>query len=176
MIRRFRPGGRFPRGAGSNAVLAASLLFLAPGLRGGVVEGGPFETGPARGAVSGGQQEVLEEEALRFAAAWVNGDTRTLAGMLAPDGIRLHVQGDLHPSVDPNRAAGALRAFLEKYAGGEAELMRVSHTAGDPPTGFADLQWRTLVAGTGEVVIFTLFVAFADHDGSWAVTEIRVLP
>jgi hypothetical protein len=169
--------------------LAASLLFLAPGLRGGVVEGGPFETAPAQGAVSGGQQEVLaqgavsggqqevlEEEALRFAAAWVNGDTRTLAGMLAPDGIRLHVQGDLHPSVDPNRAAGALRAFLEKYAGGEAELMRVSHTAGDPPTGFADLQWRTLVAGTGEVVIFTLFVAFADHEGSWAVTEIRVLP
>ena len=168
--------GRIPSGRGRSAVLAFLLLLPVSGLWAGSLDrktdgsGGPPFLPPK------GQQELLEEEALRFAGAWVDGDTRTLGAMLAPDGIRLYLQGDRHPSVDPDRAVGALKAFLGKYAGGEAELMRVSHTAGAVPTGFVDLQWRTQVAGTGEVVIFTLFVAYANNRGAWTVTEIRVLP
>jgi len=167
---------RIVPGRGWNGVLAFSLLLPVSG---------PW-AGPPRGHAPGsdrvphldprGPQEVLEEEALRFAGAWVDGDTRTLEAMLAPGGIRLHIEGDLFPSVDLHRAVGALKAFLEKFDGGEAELMRVSYTPGVVPAGFADLQWRTQVAGTGEAVTFTLFVAFATNDGAWTVTEIRVLP
>ena len=176
MIPGRRCTGRIFSGRGRNTVLAFLLLVSVSGLGAGSLDpktdgsGGPPFLSP------NGQQELLEDEALRFAGAWVNGDTRTLGAMLAPDGIRLHLQGDRHPSVDPGRAVGALKAFLGKYAGGEAELMRVSHISGAVPTGFVDLQWRTQVAGTGEVVIFTLFVAFANTDGAWTVTEIRVLP
>ena len=53
--------------------------------------------------------------------------------------------------------------------------MRVSRNAGEEPTGFAELEWRTTVAGTGQSVIFTVFVAYVMEGGAWMVTEIRVL-
>ncbi|MGW8267701.1 MAG: hypothetical protein ACWGSQ_15155 [Longimicrobiales bacterium] len=176
MIRTSHTTVRIASWRGWSGILAVSLLLPGSELRAGVPAPHPVGSGPVPSVFPGGQQELLEGEALRFAGAWVDGDTRTLEAMLDPDGIRLHIQGDLYPSVDLHRAAGALKAFLEKFDGGEAELMRVSHTPGAVPTGFADLQWRTQVAGTGEVVIFTLFVAFAANDGAWTVTEIRVLP
>jgi hypothetical protein len=122
------------------------------------------------------QQRVLEEEVLRFARAWVDGDLQGLESMLVPEGIRLHIQGDLYPSVDVRRAASALRGFLGRYAGGELEVMRVSQSSGEESRGFAELQWRTEIPGTGESVAFTLFVGYAAESGGWTVTEIRVLP
>jgi hypothetical protein len=120
-------------------------------------------------------QQVLEQEALRFSRAWVDGDVGGLESMLGVEGIRLHVDGDFYPSVEARRAAMTLRAFLGKYRPGEVEVMRVSQASGTAPRGFADLQWRTQVAGTGESVIFTLFVAFTMEETGWTVTEIRVL-
>jgi len=122
-----------------------------------------------------GPQTALEAEAMRFAQAWVEGDSQALESMLVSSGILLHILGDLYPSVPPPRALLALRAFLERYSGGEAELMRASQAAGEETRGFAELQWRTLVAGTGEAVIFTLFLAYAMEEGIWTVTEVRVL-
>jgi hypothetical protein len=118
---------------------------------------------------------VLEDEAVRFARAWVDGDVRGLERMLVARGIRLHLEGDLYPDVDARRAGTTIRTLLEKYRPGEVEVLRVSESTGPTPRGFADLQWRTQVAGTGESVIFTLFVAFAMEGGGWTVTEIRVL-
>lgn len=123
-----------------------------------------------------GQPAGLEDSAHRFARAWVNGDLRALEPMLSPGGIRLHIQGDPYTAVSVPRALGALRVFRDRYPGGEAELIRVSLGSGGETDGFADFEWRTAVAGTGEVVIFTLFVALAAEDGIWTVTEIRVLP
>lgn len=159
------------------ALLTLSLLLPDPGLPGRCGAGeipGEDRAGPSVPGES--EQDALEEAALVFARAWVDGDSRGLESLFEPDGIRLHLQGELYPTVDPNRAVGAIRAFLDKYAGGEAELMRTSRSSGGEPRGFADFQWRTQVAGSGEVVIFTLFVAFSMDDGAWTVTEIRVLP
>lgn len=127
------------------------------------------------GSASPEQPADLEATAMRFARAWVDGDLRALESMVSPGGIRLHLQGDLYPGVDVPRAVGALRLFLDRYPGGEAELVRVSSSSGNETSGFADFQWRTAVAGTGETVIFTLFVALAMDEGVWTVTEIRVL-
>jgi hypothetical protein len=158
------------------AGVAVTLALLVPEP---ARDPGPPEAG-ARASIPGhdvhwrGQRD-LEGEALRFARAWVAGDVRSLEGMLQSGGIRLHVQGDLYPAVDIHRAGVALRALLERYPGGELDLRRVSQGSGAAARGFAELQWRTRVPGSGESVIFTLFVAYALESGSWRVTEIRVL-
>jgi hypothetical protein len=151
-------------------VLLIGLVSAVPG-----VEARPVEAVPQPGAKTT-PQEPLEEEALRFARAWVDGDLGQLESMLAPEGARLHLQGELYAEVDPRRAVAALRGFLGKYAGGEVEVMRTSRSAGESTRGFAELQWRTQIEGTGESAVFTLFVGFALEEEGWRVTEIRILP
>jgi hypothetical protein len=119
-------------------------------------------------------QGTLEGEAIRLAEAWAEGNLEPLAPMLSPGGIRLDLQGAVYPSVPASRAVGALQSFMERYPGGEVELARVSRAAGESSKGYAEFRWRTLVAGTGEPVIFTLFVAFSSENQAWTVTEIRV--
>lgn len=154
-----------------------SLLFLlaSAGLEVAGLEA-PLVPAVGLSMSEGTQQGALEQEAIRFARAWVEGDFRDLESMVVPEGIRLHIQGDLYPAVDLKRALAALRGFLGKYAGGELEVMRVSGSSGEEIRGFVELQWRTQIAGTGESAVFTLFVGFALEGGGWMVTEIRVLP
>jgi hypothetical protein len=122
------------------------------------------------------RQQPLEEEAIRFAGAWVDRNLDDLESMMVPDGIRLHIQGELYPAVDLRKALAAIDGFLEKYAGGEVEVLRVSSSSGEESRGFTELQWRTRILGTGESVVFTVFVGFSLEGGAWKVTEIRTLP
>jgi len=155
------------------ALIGAAILAAGPAVGGEV----PVLPVSAEWHWSGRTaQAALEDEAMRFARAWVDRDYSVLESMMVPDGLRLHVQGELFPSVDLRRAAVALRGLLGRYEGGEVELMRVSRSTGQEGRGFADLQWRTRVAGTGEVAIFTLFIAFELQERGWVVNEIRVLP
>jgi len=126
-------------------------------------------------ALGPGLQSIPDEEAERFAGAWVEKDVRALGDLMAEDGIRLHLPGEEHQRINPRQARAALHAFLEHYAGGEVDAIEVSLAGGDPGKGFAEIRWRTGSPGVTEPVIFTLFVAFAHVDESWVVTEIRVL-
>jgi len=149
----------------------AAGLAAGPGYGAGV----PLPVSAEWSRPGGGDQAALEEEAIRFARAWVDRDYSALESMMVPQGLRLHVQGELFPSVDLRRAAVALRGLLGRYEGGEAELVRVSRSTGQEGRGFADLRWRTRVTGTGEDAIFTLFIAFELQERGWMVNEIRVL-
>jgi hypothetical protein len=120
-------------------------------------------------------QSVLDGEALSFAQAWERQDTRLLGEVMAGNGIRLHLPGEDHVLIRPRQARAALGAFLRRYAGGEAQIMRVSLAGGNPEKGFAEIRWRTDSPGVAEPVVFTLFVAFAFENESWSVSEIRVL-
>ena len=120
-------------------------------------------------------QSMLEGEALRFAQAWEREDTRLLGEVMVEDGIRLHLPGEDHILIRPRQAQAALGAFLERHIGGEAQVTRVSLAGGDPEKGFAEIRWRTGSPGAADPTIFTLFVAYALENESWAVTEIRVL-
>jgi len=122
------------------------------------------------------QEIPLQDQAIRFAQAWVNGEGKRLEGMMAPQGIRLHLQGEEHLSIPPRQAGASLLAFLERYEGGEAEVFRVSHVGGDASRAFTEIRWGCRVSGTAEFVTFTLFVAFARTETGWMVTEIRILP
>lgn len=123
-----------------------------------------------------GQDVPLQDQALRFAQAWVNGEGKRLESMMAPQGIRLHLQGEEYLSIPPRHARASLMAFQERYEGGEAELFRVSHVGGDASQAFTEIRWECRISGTAEFVTFTLFVAFARTETGWIVTEIRILP
>jgi len=120
-------------------------------------------------------QSILEGEALRFAHAWENEDVELLGEIMQEDGIRLRLPGEEHVLIRPRQARAALSAFLGRYAGGEAQITRVSLAGGDPAKGFAEIRWRTGSPGVTEPVFFTLFVGYSFENENWAVTEIRVL-
>lgn len=118
----------------------------------------------------------LQEEALRFAQAWVNAEVDRLVPMLDTDGVRLQLEGGQNLLVPPHQAEAAINSFMKRYSGGEAELFRVSPVGGDASSGFAEFRWVSDVSGLRAPVIFTLFVGFARSQAGWIVTEIRVLP
>lgn len=149
-------------------LLVLALAVIIPAAYPGPLEG-------ARGADTAPVQSVLEAEAGRFAQAWSAGDAQALGRSLNPGGIRLHLPGEEHMLIQPRQAQAALRSFLEKYAGGEARVTRVSPAGGDPGKGFAEVRWRARAQGIGEPVMFTVFVAFSLESEGWRVTEIRVL-
>lgn len=140
-------------------LLLVGLLMVPPAL-------------PAHGRV---QDPTLQDHALRFAQAWVNSEVERLEGMMEPSGVRLQLEGGHNLSVAPNQAKAAITSFMRRYAGGEAELSRVSRAEGDPRSGFAEFRWACGVAGLRTPVVFTLFVAFNRAGAGWIVTEIRVL-
>jgi hypothetical protein len=127
-------------------------------------------------ACPGSPFQALESEAHRFAQAWTAGDAQALGRALSPSGIRLHLPGEEHMTIQQRQAQAALRSFVGRYPGGDAGVTRVSQSGGDPRKGFAEIRWRTRAQGMGEPVIFTLFVAFSFEREAWWVTEIRVLP
>jgi len=148
-------------------------------LVGGALLAGAFlipPQGPAAAQVSEGRPAAtLEEEALRFAQAWVNAEVDRMVPMLTAGGVRLQLIGGQNLLVPPHQAKAAITSFMKRYSGGEAELFRVSQVGGDTPSGFAEFRWACGVSGLRAPVIFTLFVAFSRSETGWTVSEIRVL-
>ena len=78
--------------------------------------------------------------------------------------------------LDPRHAGASIQDFLGDREAVVARVSRVEEVGGDPPTGYAEIHWESRVTGTSEVVARTVFVAFVSVDGTWRVTELRVLP
>ncbi len=128
---------------------------------------------PAHGLLA---QPALDPAADRFVQAWLDGDISALGLMMRPAGIRLHLVGEDHLAIQPRQVQAALREFTAQYGGGEMVVSRVAPAGGDPSKGFADLLWLAPAPARGEVVTFTLFVAFTLEEGQWRITEIRIYP
>lgn len=143
-----------------HAVLSGALLALA--------------VSPA-GAQVASRGSELQDQALRFAQAWVNSKTRSLQEMMAPSGVHLQLPGEASLLALPAQARAAISSFMQRYQGGEAELFRTSQVRGDPDSWFAELRWTCQAPGLRAPVIFSLFVAFHRDGAEWTVTEIRVL-
>lgn len=128
------------------------------------------------GGVGGGtpSQPTLQEAGRVFSAHWSAGDAAALGGMMSPGGVRLNLEGGGHASVGVRQAVAALRDLHDLHRPGSTRITRVSAAGGDPPRGFAELQWST-VTGAGEPRTFSLFVGFVQEGGAWRVSEIRVL-
>lgn len=120
-------------------------------------------------------QNTLDEEAAAFARAWTEKNGAELRTRMVETGIRLHLPDEEHLLIRPRQAQAALEEFLNRYAGGEALLPRVSLAGDDGQEGFAEISWQTTSPGLSEAVTFTVFLGYALNDERWTVTEIRVL-
>lgn len=139
--------------------------------------------GPVRGWLAMGGLDAqmtsdlgLEAAARTFAAAWASGDASAVAGHLAPNGIRLHLEGTPRSALPPRQVSAAIRDFLRGYVDGRAQVTRVTPVAGSPDRGAAEIRWIARVAGTSEPVRRSLFVGLVRDGVRWRVDELRLLP
>ena len=118
----------------------------------------------------------LEEVASSFADQWARGQTGALQSRLAPRGVQIQLGGRPLGVLDPRHAGASIQEYLGDREAVGARVSRVEQVGGDPPTGYAEIRWESRVMGTSEVVTRTVFVAFVSEEGTWRVTELRVLP
>jgi hypothetical protein len=118
----------------------------------------------------------LEQAARRFAQAWAHGDVDQVVQLLSSRGIRLRLEGMDRNALAPRQAIAALRDFLRGHEPGAVSLVRAAPVAGTPGRGFAELRWRTRVAGTSHEVVRSLFLGMVLEGGDWRVDELRLLP
>jgi hypothetical protein len=118
-------------------------------------------------------QEDLGAAALRLTAAWSGGDVASLAALMRPEGIGLHLPGRSSPALGTRQARAALADFLEEAGPGTATLTRVEDLGGTPGQGFAELAWSA-AAGPSARGPYTVFVGFFVTDGAWRIAEIRI--
>ncbi len=120
-------------------------------------------------------QPALQQAAQAFARAWGAGSADQLAGLLAPSGIRLQLDGGSHGALSSRQALAALREFLRGFQGGTASVARAAPVDGSPDRGFAEIQWSARVAGTSEVLRRNVFVGMRLESQGWRVDEVRLL-
>ena len=118
----------------------------------------------------------LERAAATFADQWVGGQASALQSRLAPGGIQIQLGGRPLGVLDPRHAGASIQEYLSDREAVGARVSRVEQVGADPPTGYAEIRWESRVIGTSEVVTRTVFVAFVSQEGTWRVTELRVLP
>lgn len=126
-----------------------------------------------------GQEEradsVLTVTARAFAAHWATGEASGLAPHLAAEGIRLQLDGPARAATPPRQAVAAIRAFLDGYREGAAEISRAVVAGGTDDRGFVEIRWTARVAGTSQEVEHTLFLSLARSEDRWRVEELRLL-
>ena len=128
------------------------------------------------GVPSEGFAQNLDQAAAGFAAQWAAGDVSRLQGRFSPSGVSIQWEGRPLSALSPQRAGVSIREYLENREGASARVSRTGEVGGEPPRGFAEIQWESRIRGGSEVVTRTVFVAFVYEDGDWRVAELRVLP
>jgi hypothetical protein len=123
------------------------------------------------------QAAAASPEALARAAAsaWARQDARALEGLLAAGGLTLRLDGQGHTGVSARQARASLEAFFSRYDTGQTRVRRVAGLGGDPPRGFAELEWRTAPSGSRETRDYVIFLGLALGGDRWRIVEIRIV-
>lgn len=124
---------------------------------------------------SGTADSVLSSTARDFATHWAAGRADSLAQHLAPEGIRLHLDGPARMAIPPRQAVAAVREFLRGFDEGATEILRAAVAGGTEDQGFVEMAWTARVAGTSQAVEYTLFLSMARAGERWRVEELRLL-
>ena len=119
-------------------------------------------------------QSTFDAAVSTFERAWASGDGDAIAGMMDPAGIRLQLGSESHALVAERQARAAVSAFRSARERGQLELRQAEEAAGEPPKGSAEFAWRTVVRGTSEQVVYTIFVELTRTSGGWRISAIRV--
>jgi hypothetical protein len=132
---------------------------------------------PAPAPFPGPLQTPLGQAAESFARSWGAGDAGAIGELIAPEGVRLHLERAGRAPLPARQAVAALRDYFGGHRPGEARVGRLSEVGGDPARGFAEVIWLATPAGTSEASAVSLYVGFVQlpEGGAWRVDEIRIL-
>jgi hypothetical protein len=111
----------------------------------------------------------------QIAAAWARGNLAAIAGHAARGGIELDVDGGSGGPVAARQVIAMLRRVFD---GRETLSVRPGVTRvadGSPARGFSEIAWTHRGRGTSIPERSTVFVAWVREDGSWRVTQIRLM-
>lgn len=125
---------------------------------------------PARRAPAQGS---LAEAAERARQAWLGHDAQGVVGQSAS--VLLQIPG-ADPSSPVNRAQAVELVRRHLRASVERSLVVRAIQKVDAGRGYAELERRYVVAGTNDERRETLFLGFAEKDGTWRLTELRSAP
>lgn len=118
----------------------------------------------------------LEGAAVEFARGWAESSSGSLLALMAPEGIRLQLEGAGRSGLSPRQAVAAVGEFLRPYRRGGTVVSRAAVLDSSPDRGFAELLWSAMAVGTADTAPNTVFVGLIRLDGAWKVDEIRLLP
>jgi hypothetical protein len=121
------------------------------------------------------QPTDIAEAGARLGRAWASGDMDQFSRYLSRQGIYLRLGGFDRASLSARLAEAALRDFLRGFEQGQVQLVRTVLLAGQP-RGFAEFRWQTRVPGTSHAMTQFIFMGLTLEEGSWRVSELRILP
>lgn len=137
------------------AVLAAVLTFAAAAV-------------PARA-------QDLDQTLDRVAAAWQRSDAAGVTSLAARAGLSLDLDGTTVGPLGPRQAAAGLRRVFDDRESVSVRTGMTRTVGGDPERAFGELVWDTRARGTTIPEREKVFVALVRENGTWRITEIRLL-
>lgn len=115
----------------------------------------------------------LQQTLDRVAAAWHRGDVNAITALAASAGMSVDVDGTAVGPLGQRQAAAVLRRVFDDRESVSARRS-MSRTTGTD-RAFGEISWTVRAKGTTIPERATVFIAFIREDGSWRVSEIRLL-
>jgi hypothetical protein len=112
----------------------------------------------------------------RVAGLWAGADVEALVGLISESEPLLLDAGSGTQSANSRHAAAALRALFAENETVAVRTVRVTMASASPIRGFGELTWTFRTRGTPIDQSRSLYVAALREDGSWHITELRLMP
>jgi hypothetical protein len=144
-----------------------SLCVLCVGLLEGAVPAAAQDTG------AGVPLGAFIEE---VAQIWERADVASLVALVSDDEPLLLDAGSGTQSANSRHAAAALRALFAEYETMGARAVRVTIASEDPPSGFGEIAWTFRTRGAPGERSRPIYVAARQQDGTWRISELRLMP
>ena len=129
---------------------------------------------PSLGSAQGGDDL---RTAFRYVAFdWARADAGAVVRQMVPSGILIDASdGRMGPLTD-RQATAVLRQLFDEGETVSVDIVMLERVGGRPPRGFASIIWTTRPRGTEVPLRRTVYFGLQLIDGSWRVSEIRLIP
>jgi SnoaL-like domain len=122
------------------------------------------------------QERDLERILRQLAASWARGDAAGLVAHASRDGISIDLREGPQGPLPPRQAAAVLRRYFDETQTVSARTGQAEVTGGSPLRGYGEIAWVVRNRGSTMPERARVFIALVREDGTWKVTQIRLMP
>jgi hypothetical protein len=112
----------------------------------------------------------------RIARLWAEADVGSLVDLVSENQPLLLDAGTGTQSANDRHAAAALRALFAENETIEVRTVRVTMASTSPLRGFGEIAWTFRARGAPGDQSRSVYVAALQEDGTWRITELRLMP